>query len=279
MSLVIASLNSGSNGNCYYVGNSEEAVLIDVGITCREVEKRMKRIGLQIENVKAIFISHEHTDHISGVAVLAKKYNLPVYITPVTLAFSNLKIAKELLRNFVAEKNIVIGNLNIIPFRKFHDGKDPHSFIVCGNGVNIGVFTDIGIACEKVIAYFKQCNAVFLEANYDEEMLMRSSYPVHIKKRIKSNEGHLSNVQALQLFLEHKPVFMSHLILAHLSQNNNRAEIVEKLFFPYKHLAEITVASRYKESAVFNIISNTFQTETTAPVNRQQKATQLSFFA
>ena len=143
MSLYIASLNSGSNGNCYYVGNETEAVLVDAGISCREIEKRMQRIGLSIKSVKAIFISHEHTDHILGVPVLAKKYNLPVYITSTTLHFSRMNIEKNLLNTFIADIPVVIGGLAVTAFKKFHDGKDPHSFVVQGNGLNVCNYTYI----------------------------------------------------------------------------------------------------------------------------------------
>jgi phosphoribosyl 1,2-cyclic phosphodiesterase len=116
MSLFISSLNSGSNGNCYYVGNQQEAVLVDAGISCRETERRMARLGLSIEKVKAIFISHEHGDHIRGVSVLSKKYQLPVYITNGTLNNSGLRIAENLLRSFSADQPVKIGDLEVTPF-------------------------------------------------------------------------------------------------------------------------------------------------------------------
>src|ERR1700680_3739230 len=102
MSLFITSLNSGSNGNCYYVGNEREAVLVDAGISCREIERRMLRLGLSMRMVKAIFVSHEHSDHISGIPVLAKKYRLPVYITPVTLQMGRLNLDESLVTSFSA---------------------------------------------------------------------------------------------------------------------------------------------------------------------------------
>src|SRR5450631_777143 len=101
MSLFIASLNSGSNGNCYYVGNEHEAVLVDAGISCRETERRMLRLGLSMRKVKAIFVSHEHSDHINGIPVLSKKYRLPVYITQATLRNSGIRIDKLLIRPFL----------------------------------------------------------------------------------------------------------------------------------------------------------------------------------
>src|SRR3984885_11384511 len=109
MSLFITSLNSGSNGNCYYIGNEHEAVLVDVGISCRETEKRMARLGLTMQKVKAIFISHEHSDHIRGVEVLAKKYKLPVYITLQTLQNGGLHIDDNNIAPFLAYQQVCIG--------------------------------------------------------------------------------------------------------------------------------------------------------------------------
>src|SRR5206468_1513590 len=183
MSLFISSLNSGSNGNCYYAGNDKEAVLIDAGISCREIEKRMKRMELSMQKVKAIFISHEHSDHIRGLYVLSKKYSLPVFITPLTLHFSNLSIEKNLTYSFIHNETISIGNLRIKAFSKEHDASDPYSFTISNNNINVGVFTDIGIPCDRLITHFKQCHAAFLEANYDEEMLDNGRYPVYLKKR------------------------------------------------------------------------------------------------
>lgn len=212
MSLSITSLNSGSNGNCYYIGNDEEAILVDAGISCRETEKRMKRLGLQMEKVKAIFISHEHGDHIAGIVVLARKFQLPVYITTLTVTNGRLALEKQSIISFEAHKPVFIGGLAVTAFPKFHDASDPHSFMVSCNGVNVGIFTDIGIVCKQVIHYFQQCHAAFLEANYDEAMLENGSYPYHLKKRISGGMGHLSNTQALELFKKYRPSFMDNVV-------------------------------------------------------------------
>lgn len=253
MSVFIASLNSGSNGNCYYVGNQHEAVLIDAGISCRETEKRMARIGLSMSKVKAIFISHEHSDHISGVPVLAKKYQLPVYLTPRTTFTGRQFLNAQMVYPFVAYQPIRIGELCITAFPKFHDAAEPHSFVVSCNDVNIGVITDIGSACEHVIRNFAQCHAAFLEANYDEQMLANGRYPYHLKRRISGGRGHLSNTQALELFIKHKPAYMSHVLLSHLSKDNNDPHLVKQLFDEHADGTEIIVASRYQESAVYQI--------------------------
>ncbi|MBP6431179.1 MAG: MBL fold metallo-hydrolase [Ferruginibacter sp.] len=262
MSLFICSLNSGSNGNCYYVGNDTEAVLVDVGISCREVEKRMAKVGLFIKKVKAIFISHEHGDHIKGVTTLANKYNLPVYITTATAQYGP-RLISHLAKPFAAEETIDIGGLSIIPFKKYHDGIDPHSFIIKHNDTTVGVFTDIGKVCQKTIEYFAQCHAVFLETNYDEEMLENGRYPTHLKNRIRGGEGHLSNREALELVKKYNAEKLSHLLLSHLSKENNDEELVKNLFTNETENIKITVASRYEATAVYSIgekiIANTKQ--------------------
>src|SRR4030095_12897980 len=278
MSLQIASLNSGSNANCYYVGNKNEAILIDAGLSCRETDKRMKRLGLDINLVKAIFISHEHADHIAGLPVLSKKYKLPVYITQNTLRSCNFEIEKSLVFSFTRSSPVSIGELSIIPFIKSHDANDPHSFIVSNNSVHVGVITDVGYACKHVIKHFKLCTAVFLESNYCEQMLENGSYPLHLKRRISSKKGHLSNDQALELFLKHKPENLQLLILSHLSQNNNHPEIVNKMFTQNAGGVKVVIASRHKETELFNIESNfTLRSTGTFKKIKENKA-QLSLF-
>jgi phosphoribosyl 1,2-cyclic phosphodiesterase len=253
MSLDIASLNSGSNGNCYYVANERDAILVDAGLSCRETERRMLRLGLDIGKVRALFISHEHSDHIRGVEVLARKYKWPVYITPATMRGGNLMIDPAQVRSFRAHEPVAINELVVTPFPKLHDAADPHSFIVSGNGVNIGVLTDIGAVCSNVIQYFSLCHAVFLEANYDPQMLDAGYYPYHLKRRIRGGRGHLSNNQALQLMTAHRGSQLKHVLLSHLSKDNNDPELALEVFREFAHEAEITVASRYNESPVLTI--------------------------
>lgn len=253
MGLSIASLNSGSNGNCYYIGNQRDAILIDAGISSRETDKRMRRLGLSPQKLRAVFITHEHGDHIKGVRSLVKKFKLPVYITSNTLEQGRLKLKDPFVKHFSAFEPVTIGGLSVTAFPKYHDACDPHSFIVTYGRINVGIFTDIGLPCKNVIHHFKQCHAAFLEANYDEEMLDKGGYSYFLKNRIRGGKGHLSNKQALQLFLEHRPPFMSHLFLSHLSENNNRPEIVQNLFNSCAGKTEIIVASRYEETPVYDI--------------------------
>lgn len=252
MALQIASLNSGSNGNCYYIGNNTEAVLIDAGISCRETEKRMKQLGLSPKKLMAIFVSHEHGDHIKGVTGLANKYSLPVYITAAT-AKNGPRLIRHLSRTFIADEPVVVGSLSITAFAKHHDAADPHSFIIEHNNVRAGVFTDIGYVCDNLIHYFKQCHAAFLESNYDETMLENGSYPHVLKNRIRGGKGHLSNKQALELFINHRSPSMSHLLLSHLSKENNTPELASTLFNQYAEGVSIMVAPRYGPSPLINV--------------------------
>jgi phosphoribosyl 1,2-cyclic phosphodiesterase len=275
MALFISSLNSGSNANCYYIGNEREAVLVDAGLSCRETEKRMLQLELPMEKLKALFISHEHGDHITGVAGIAKKYRLPVYITAGTLQSSGIPIEPSLLHSFSHNRAVKIGALSILPFRKSHDASDPHSFIVSDGAVHVGVITDIGYACKQVLKHFSRCDAAFLEANYCETMLANGSYPYHLKKRISSDEGHLSNRQALELFLHYRSARLQLLVLSHLSKNNNKPALVESLFAPHAGATRIVVASRYTPTPVFCIAT---PGKTGKPSFAEKRGRQLSLF-
>lgn len=273
MSLYIASLNSGSNGNCYYIGNKNDAILVDAGISCRSVERRLKQLNIPISRIRAIFISHEHIDHIKGVEALSKKLKLPVYISEKTLACSGLQLNAGSVCHFVHGDEVSIGELKIHAFSKIHDAGDPFSFCVIEGDIHVGVFTDIGTCCGNVTDWFSKCHAAFLESNYDEAMLDDGPYPYYLKRRIAGGRGHLSNAIAHRLFCEHRPDYMSHLILSHLSNNNNAPEIVEELFKSNCGSVEIIVASRSEATPLFEINGDLYSKP--APV--QWKQTVISF--
>lgn len=216
----------------------------------------MKRLGLPLHKIKAIFISHEHSDHTAGLKIFSNKYRLPVYITAATRQHCRLKIDAGLLNIFTAGSPVVIGKLSITAFPKKHDACDPHSFIINDENITVGVFTDIGTACEQVTKYFKLCNAAFLEANYDEDMLAAGRYTYHLKRRISGGNGHLSNRQALELFLKCKTTALKYLILSHLSKENNCPDLVHSLFSLHAGTTEIAVASRYTETPLYCIFPN-----------------------
>ena len=150
--------------------------------------------------------------------------------------------------------------------------------MISGYGINIGVITDIGYACKQVIRYFRQCHAIFLESNYCDKMLEKGSYPPYLKKRIRSDEGHLSNDQALELFLHYRSDNLRLLILSHLSKNNNRPELVEKLFNQKTGDTKIVVASRHQASPVFCIDGNMIRAIQKTTRRKSKKESQLSLF-
>lgn len=268
MALQVTALASGSNGNCYYVGNEREAVLVDAGVSCREIETRMARLGLGMDKVKAIFVSHEHADHIRGLAVLSKKHRLPVFATPLTRRHGRINPEKGLSQAFSISEPVQVGALTIKPFAKQHDAADPCSFVISYAGVSVGVLTDIGAPCTEVINHFKQCHAVFLETNYDEDMLANGSYPYVLKRRISGENGHLSNRQALELFTTHRSPFLTHLFLSHLSQHNNCPQLVSELFTTHAGNTTIVTTSRKMETPVYTIRPDKEVAEIVLPVSQ-----------
>src|SRR3546814_16911881 len=144
----------------------------------------MARSGLSMQTVQAIFVSHEHSDHIRGIANLARKYQLPIYITAKTLQNSRLTIADHLVKSFTGHQTFQIGDLIISTFPKFHDAVEQHSFMVSYNAITVGIFTDIGNVCENLINHFKQCHASFLDRHYYDELLERGSYPLILEERL-----------------------------------------------------------------------------------------------
>ncbi len=228
-------------------------MLIDAGLPCRETERRMRKLGLSLSTVKGIFISHEHDDHIRGLDVLSRRYALPVYINEATRRQLRFDLAPELIRNLDPAENVAAGQLSVSTFTKTHDASDPCSFVVSSPTVRIGIFTDLGVVCHQLIHHFSQCHAAFLETNYDEQLLANGRYPHFLKNRIRGGSGHLSNLQALDLFVRHRPAVMSHLFLAHLSRDNNRPELVSELFEKEAKGTRIVIASRDRETELYAI--------------------------
>lgn len=251
--LEICAIASGSNGNCYYIGNESDAVLIDAGLSCKQILQRMKFRGLHTEKIKAIFISHEHSDHLRGARVTSKRLHVPVYMTSKTYmaAYNNLK--PDYPKFFEAGDKISVGHFNIHSFLKNHDASDPCSFRIEYDGMNIGVFTDIGQPCENVKNHLQRCDALFLETNYDEDMLRNGRYPYYLKKRVSSSLGHLSNLQALGLLQEFAGPQLKHVFLSHLSAENNTPEIAMEALTVLKEKFELRLTSRYEAAEVIQI--------------------------
>ena len=249
----ICALASGSNGNCYYIGNEEDAILIDAGINCKQILARMKTKELDPGKIRGIFITHEHHDHVCGARVLAKKLDVATYMTKGTfqsLYFTNQPAAVRFVQ---PGQPVMLIPFIIHPILKNHDATEPTSFRIELQGINIGVFTDIGSPCEHVKTHLHACDALFLETNYDEKMLWEGSYPQHLKQRVSSDVGHLSNVQAMNLLTEHAGPALKWVLLSHLSGENNTPEVA---YGALKHLEDrfkLVVTSRHAPGDVIEI--------------------------
>lgn len=252
MTMKYCSIASGSNGNCYYVSKGDDAVLIDVGINTKHVELRMQRLGIDPSSIKAIFITHEHTDHIRGLSVFCKRYQIPVFITAGSYKGSRLQLPEQLVNIIPPNAKVHIGDLQVMGIPKYHDAKEPCSFVVSDGQVNISIMTDLGRGCDNVKHVIQHSDVLLLESNYDEEMLDRGRYSYFLKNRIRSGWGHISNATALQLFLDHRSDRLKHLILGHLSAENNSVEKVWETFDPHCADIKLSIASRYEESELFD---------------------------
>ncbi len=217
-----ASLGSGSEGNALLVSVGRTLVLMDCGFGLQEIQMRMGRIGLSAEQLSGIVVTHEHGDHISGVARLARKFNLPVWLTHGTLrtqatAFSSVAGIRE-IDSHVA---FAIGDIEVIPYPVPHDAAEPVQFVFSDGAQRLGVLTDAGCSTAHIQQTLSGCDALVLECNHDAGMLMSGDYPYSLKQRIGGRLGHLNNQQAAAILASLDLGRLQHLIAAHLSRSNN----------------------------------------------------------
>jgi phosphoribosyl 1,2-cyclic phosphodiesterase len=249
----ICAIASGSNGNCYYIGNEKDAVLIDAGISAKQISARMFERGLNPSKVKALFISHEHSDHMRGARGVNKKMNLPVYLTAKTYNGSYKNLRPDYPKYFVPGDEIEVGEFTVHAFLKNHDASEPCSFRIQFENINVGVFTDIGEPCKNVISHLKLCDGLFLETNYDVKMLWEGRYPYFLKKRVDSEIGHLSNDQAFNLLQNHAGENLKCVFLSHLSKENNTPEIALNSMINLASKFDIKLTSRYEAGEVYQL--------------------------
>jgi len=226
----VCSLSSGSNGNAFYIRTGSGSFLVDAGISCRQTCLRLEQVGSHISQIKAIFITHEHSDHIRGLRVLLGKYPIPVYLSEKTYAQSGLQLDSQLLHFIEAHSQVRFGLTRVESLPKSHDAAEPLMFSFMYRGRKVSFITDVGSVCANVIRAVQDADIVFLESNYDELMLRNGMYPIFLKERIAGEKGHLSNVTAAELILEHASSRLSHVFLSHLSENNNTPELAYETF-------------------------------------------------
>jgi len=220
--LSVCILSSGSKGNSIYISDGSTSILIDAGLSGIEIERRLKSKGLYPQDLDAILVSHEHADHIQGVGVLSRRYNLPVYISPGTRKAAEFYLGDIYdFNRFECGATFTIENLTIHPFSVSHDASDPVGFTVVQNGTKVGIATDLGMATSMVKEHLKGCTLLVLEANHDADMLINGPYPWPLKQRIKSRSGHLSNEASKNLLGAVQHDRLEYVMLAHLSETNN----------------------------------------------------------
>lgn len=220
--LSVCILASGSRGNAIFLSDGLTSILLDAGLSGIEIERRLQSKGLRPQDLDAILVSHEHADHIQGVGVLSRRFNLPVYMTPKTKKMATPLIGSiNSVKEFECGTTFKIEGLIIHPFTVSHDADDPAGFTIYQNGIKVGIATDLGIATAVVKEHLKECNLLIIEANHDATMLTNGPYPWPLKQRIRSRVGHLSNEASQKLVKAVQHERLQHVVLAHLSEVNN----------------------------------------------------------
>ncbi len=230
LAIKLCSIASGSSGNCIYVGTESTQIIVDIGISGKKMEHGLRSIGVDPKSIDALLITHEHSDHIKGVGVLARRYRLPIYATEKTwnkvIEYKTIgKIPEGLYQKIESNQDFKIKDLTIHGFSTYHDAVDPISFRFQKDNKKVSIATDLGYYDEHIINNLKNSNILFLEANHDIDMLKKSRYPYYLKKRILSDVGHLSNDMTGKLLSELYHNNLAHVILGHLSQENNVPEL------------------------------------------------------
>lgn len=251
-------LASGSKGNCIFVGSHETKILIDVGLSYRQLVLRLDEIGVRVDQIDAVLISHEHTDHISGVSILTAKHDIPI--------FANSDTAKEMIdtlgtslkfKIFSTGESFTFGDLEIFPFSVQHDTPDPVAFTIQLVGYKCGFCTDLGFVTSQVIEHLKGCDYLYLEANHETSMVHASPRHAHYKQRVLSRQGHLSNDECAALIEQIYHENLKHIYLAHLSSECNseaRAlKTIKEKLVSLKATTEVSIAYQNRVSAPLHL--------------------------
>lgn len=222
-----ASIGSGSEGNGTLVAHDDGGcVLLDCGFSGRETVARLRERGLTPDDLAGILVTHEHTDHVRGVARLANRWRLPVYCTWGTFAGKlNGDLDETLLQLINPGEPFTLAGMHIVPVAVPHDAREPCQFVFSTPQFRLGVLTDAGSISRQMVAHYQHCDALMLECNHDLQMLAEGPYPASLKRRVAGALGHLNNRQAAELLVQVGHAQMQHLIVSHISQTNNRPEL------------------------------------------------------
>jgi len=233
MAVSVSVLASGSRGNCALVASSSTRILVDAGLSGRETFKRLKALSERTDNISAILITHEHSDHVAGLERLATKLNVPVFLTEATHHTWKRAVRDEQgqapqlpkSEHFSAGRSFRVGDIDVLPFTIPHDAIDPVGFTFRAEGIKIGVATDLGYMPVSVRNHLRGCTVLVMESNHDVEMLRTGPYPWSVKQRVMSRVGHLSNDALAEFFTNDYDGVAEYVVLAHLSEQNNHPEV------------------------------------------------------
>ncbi len=229
----ICSIASSSSGNCIYIGTANTHLLVDTGISGKRLKSGLEMIGLEPEDIDGILITHEHSDHIKGLGVISRKYNIPIYTTALTwsrIVSSSLigEINKDLFHEVFPDIGFNINELAVHPFNTSHDAVQPVCYTFTKDKKKISVATDLGCYDSYITENLKNSNVLFIEANHDINMLKTGGYPFYLKQRILSDKGHLSNAMSGKLISELYHENLQYVVLGHLSKENNLPRLADE---------------------------------------------------
>ncbi|MCD7824637.1 MAG: MBL fold metallo-hydrolase [Clostridiaceae bacterium] len=226
----VCSIASGSSGNCTYISDGKHHLLIDAGVSRKRIVEGLREIGVEPEQLDAIFVTHEHIDHISGIPMMVKMFGTPVYATGGTLdgicrKDKKKEIGTDKLYQLYADRPVAVGDMRIMPFRISHDAAEPVCYCVEADGCKFGMATDLGMYDDYTLGHLAGSDILLLEANHDISMLEAGKYPYSLKCRILGEKGHLSNEASGKLLCNLIQNRLQHVMLAHLSNENNYPEL------------------------------------------------------
>lgn len=255
--MILCSIASGSSGNSIFVGNENTNLLIDAGISKKKIEEGLEKINVDPSKLDGILITHEHSDHIKGLGVMARKYHLPVYATLGTInQIRQIKslghIDNDLFVKIKNDKDFKIGSIDIQPFKVYHDAADPVAYRFYDKDKSLAILTDCGTYDDRIISVLKGISGLLLEANHDVHMLQAGSYPYKLKRRILSDIGHLSNEMCGMLLSRLLDDSLKHVMLGHLSKENNFAQLAYETVRTEIDLSESQIKSSDFELYVAN---------------------------
>ena len=251
-----ATLGSGSQGNAHLIETPNVRILVDCGFPAREIEQRLSLLGVEPASLHAILITHEHTDHVRGLGPLARRYQLPAWMTTGTYLGANCGTLPDLHSIDSHAGGFSLGDLEVLPYPVPHDSREPCQFTFHCAGARLGLLTDAGHITPHIVENLTECDSLILEFNHDTEMLASGPYPLSLQRRVGGSHGHLSNRQSVELLGQLVPQRLQHLIPAHLSEKNNtQAQVSRALLRTHPELGErLSFADQHAPVGWFEIV-------------------------